>query len=177
MSGVLSTIEARLRAALERLEEGGAPHVIEVHTETGRLRLQTVAGAVFEVWEAPELPIALPTVERAALARIDRWRDEPFDVYRVDAEGVAAVEVRSLAGESVLEVVVQTPSGPLRARVLQQDALRWAAEEDARIGDGFQDFAERNALWPGLGGARPRGWRLDVVEPGEDWPPGLQEGS
>lgn len=161
----------RLTAALEALPDGGRPHVVEVVHEPAGAVVRTITGARFElVFLADSGAVDLDAVDARVREGVNRWAAEPYDVYRVQRDDVAAVEVRSLAGESVLDAVVAVQGGALGIRVVQDDAARWQAEEAGLIGEEFQDFAERNAAWAGLGGTRPRGWVLTVVEPGEPWP-------
>ena len=100
----LAPIAARLRATLEALPDAGSLHVTAV-TSGERLVVHTVTGARFEAWTAEDPP-DLSTLGRVAAAHLPRLQDEPYDLYTASGPGYAAVELRSLAGFSLLEIAV-----------------------------------------------------------------------
>ena len=167
---MVQTVLGRLCDALESLPGAGEPHIVERIESPAGFIVRTVAGARFSVVLVPGRRPMVATQARYLSEQSARWSAEPYDVYSVQGDDYAAVEVRSLTGESVLLVEVLTPVGSLGAEIVQEDAVRWEAEDDERIGPDFQDFAERNVIWEALGGARPGGWSLTVVECGERWP-------
>jgi len=174
MTSLLETTSQRLLVALQSLPGAGRPHPSRVGIvpdgERGpTLHVHTVSGARFRAWLTDDAP-SLTALAQAVRPHLASLRHEPFDLYTVAGPGFAGLEIRSLAGISLLEVAVRIEGQGVRARVHQDDEARWQAEDEGRIGEDFQDFAERNALWTGLGGARPGGWELVVVEPDDPLP-------
>jgi hypothetical protein len=155
-----------LRIALNALPGAGKPHLLEDQPSQwlqGGTRCLLASGAWVEVAWYPEggglMGFANP--QRSPWAH--RLEGEPWDRY-YRAGSPEAEEVRGMAPVSVLEIAYVPPEGGVeRLVVAQDDALRWLAEEEGRVGEDFEDHRERNACWAALGLRRPRdGWSLET---------------
>lgn len=167
----LDLLADRLTAALDALPDGGRPHVSSRGpTDAGGRVLHTVTGAAFTL----EHTTGRPSIEDVAARlrpHLHALADEPWDLYALHLpDRLAALEIRAMAGVSWLVLDALVDGQRVRARVHQDDAARWEAEDDGSIGEDFKDFDERNAVWTALERPRPRGWTLTVVEPGDALP-------
>ena len=163
MAGLHDLIEA-----LNSVPDAAQPHVVAQvparELAPGR-RLKLASGAWVELGPAHELP----TVDALRAAVLGRWGgaicSDTYDEYVFTSAEATAVEIRAMAGISVLWAVLLSADRSAQLLCVQHDAARWQAEEADVLGPEFTDFAERNATWAGLGRSRPRGWTLSVVEP------------
>lgn len=157
----------RLKSALNALRDGGSPHVCHQGPSEvldGGARLSLRSGAWVELGQSA-VAVTLDAIQAQILRR---WRDpiigDSYDLYTFETEDAAAVEVRAMAGITVLWAALHDRDQTWHLLCVQDDPARWRAEEDGLIGPEFTDHAERNATWAGLGRSRPRGWRLIVVD-------------
>ncbi|MFK7930263.1 MAG: hypothetical protein AB8H79_18895 [Myxococcota bacterium] len=160
---------SRLIATLERLPGAASPHVVDrQHSQVlpDGQRLLLASGAWIEVASRPDWP----SLDQVRAQVMGRWAPlfsgDSWDEYALQTPEIRAIEVRAMAGWSILWAVVQRDAEVVQAVCVQDDQARWDAEDAGALGHEFVDFAERNATWWALGPGRPGGWHVVVHDAG-----------
>lgn len=163
MAGLPDLIEA-----LNSVPDAAQPHVVAqvpARELSAGHRLNLASGAWVELGPAA----GVPSVDALRGAVLQRWGHaigrDTYDEYVFSSAEATAVEIRAMAGISVLWAVLVAADRAAQLLCVQDDAARWRAEEAELLGPEFTDFSERNATWAGLGRLRPPGWTLSVIEP------------